>query len=257
MKAMLATTASPTLSLLRNEKWGVEPKYDGIRTLVHIHRGVQWRNRNDEELTKPTPAAVTDALNLPGAFILDGELVGDVYYVFDLPHFKHDVTHAPFAQRRELLREVIELIDHNDIRLTPHATSTMDKVNMDARARADRWEGLIFRQRDAPYQPGRRSVYLRKHKFIHTADVIVSALGKERESATLVLIDGAGSDVEVGRASIMGKDRIQVGDVVEVAFLHANSGRLTQPRIMQVRTDKEPRECSLTQLDDAVMRNPE
>lgn len=75
-----------------------------------------------------------------------------------------------------------------------------------------------------------------------------------KQSAALAVYDHDGAEVEVGNVTTIGKGGpggIQVGQVVEVAFLYVVNPEhpvLYQPRILRVRTDKAAAECSTDQL---------
>ena len=70
---------------LSTPRWCVQEKYDGRRTLVRRtpEGGIVAANRKGQRIA--LSRAVESALGeLPGAFVLDGELVGETYHVFDL-----------------------------------------------------------------------------------------------------------------------------------------------------------------------------
>ena len=116
-------------------------------------------------------------------------------------------------------------------------------------------EGLILRHTDGPYESGRRSTTLVKHKLIKDADVIITALHDTKQSATLSVHALDGSLLEVGSASTIGKGGVSVGDVWQVTFLYITDPQF--PRMVQLsrlvlwRSDKDPAECSIEQFADA------
>lgn len=258
MKAMLATEVTfgtdKMQGLMKDVHWICEPKYDGIRSLVHTStEGPRWRNRNDEELLKATPTEVTEQLaSLPPGLILDGEIVGARYYVFDLPYFGTDLSKMSFYRRRQVLHEILGIIGESEhLRLSEAATYTTTKANMVQKGRTQHWEGIMLKHRLGLYLPGTRSPKMVKVKFTKRVDCIVAEIGREgKENAILSLWDGHNL-VEVGKCSLVGKDKVKTGSVIEVHYLHANNGKLVQPRMVRVRFDKAPQFCNIQQLDNA------
>ena len=130
---------------------------------------------------------------------------------------------------------------------------SVDKLAAYARARAEQREGLILRDRHAPYQQGKRSTTLLKRKFTHTADLMVSGLDPAKESARLAAF-GPDGQTEIGSASAIGKGLIACGEIWEVEFLYVVDPahpRMVQPRLVRRREDKSPAECTIDQFASA------
>jgi ATP-dependent DNA ligase len=268
MKAMLATSFADGLTsfaMMNSQFWVMEPKYDGIRALAHIDNGrVDWRNRNDEPLTKPVPTRATNILSsLPGQLILDGEVVDGKdgkYVIFDLPYFGGDLTRSHMKNRRAILTEVAGIINSPSI---PLARQERIGSTMDIEGRSNGWEGLIYRHELGIYLPGKRSKDLLKLKFTKDIDCVVSEVGRDgKRNAVLALRDG-NRFVEIGQCSLLGKvanEDLKIGSVLEVRYLYAHKGRLVQPRMLRERHDKDPLDCTIDQLlegnHDDVELNP-
>lgn len=258
MKAMLASEISPYTkkmkALLSDIHWMCEPKYDGIRTLIHVtESGTRWQNRNDEPLLKPKPGDVDLALGgLPPGIVFDGEIVGQHLYVFDLPHFGTSLANTSWYRRRKVLEEVIDVIGASDhLRLSEVARTTEEKSEFLRRATYQHWEGIMLKHIHGLYLPGARSAKMVKVKFTKQADCIVMEVGADgKESATLGVWDHA-EMVEIGRCSLAGKEKVEVGDVVEVRYLYSNNQRLVQPRLVRKRMDKHTRLCTIQQFKNA------
>lgn len=262
MKAMLASSITlfgeQAQSLLKDAHWVCEPKYDGIRTLVVINEdGVQWRNRNDEPLLKPVPLAVDRTLaTLPSGLIFDGEIVGERLYVFDLPQFGVGLVNMAYQRRRQTLEEVAAIIGiDTHLRLSERAFGSEGKEKMLRRARDEHWEGIMFKHVYGLYLPGKRSTKMLKMKFVKHIDCVVIETGVDnKENASLGVWELSGARprmVEVGKCSLVGKEEVEPGDVIEVRYLYANNNRLVQPRLIRKRTDKRPYSCTVDQLRNA------
>lgn len=261
MKAMLATDAKPARfrKVVLDGGWWMEPKYDGIRALVHVDDGlVSWSNRHGGSLTKPTPSSVELALgNMPGRFTIDGELIGGRLAAFDLPRLGHELEYTPHQERRHALEQVLRMVGCDDIFTTSMAIDTDEKEAMLTEALNDKWEGVMLKDRTGFYEFGRRSERILKMKFTRTVDCIVSATHRDaKTNANLSMVVEEGGVLhlrQVGACSLVGKEPVQVRDVVEVRFLYvSDEGHLVQPRLLRKRTDKLPEECTIDQLDDAT-----
>lgn len=252
MRAMLAHDINRGPALRRKLKdpdWCAERKFDGVRTLVHIDRGtVSWRNRSDEELTKPVPEELTEALRLPGHVVIDGELVGETLFAFDLPVLGKSIITSPFHERRKALEGVAKIVDHPSLKIT---SPDQDKSGILREAMDRNWEGIILRDIRSQYVPGVRSNLMLKLKLTKDIDCVITDVGVDgKESANLALWDHNASDwTPIGRCSTFGKENVGVGDVVQVRYLHVSeNGRIVQPRMLRKRTDKDPQACDIHQI---------
>lgn len=149
-------------------EWTFERKYDGIR-LIAFKRDmvVDLFSRNHRPQIVP---AVADAIaRLPAKqLILDGELDWDqgAYHVFDILWIDdRDLRALPLDARRvELARLPLE---------PPlHLVTELDDAVPWERARAEGWEGVIAKRRDAPYEHRRSKAWL-KMKIEATEELVV------------------------------------------------------------------------------------
>jgi DNA ligase-1 len=208
VQAMLAQAGTVTEAL---EDWGtaaVEWKYDGARVQVHYDGGsVQLFSRNMEEVTDPLPEIVTaveDALDAPA--ILDGEVVavdgdGDPLpfqevlrrfrrkhdvaaasedvavrlHAFDCLHADgRDLLDAPLTERRDALDGLVGETD--GIRSTfwlAAETERIEEIADDALAAGH--EGIMLKDPESTYSPGKRGKHWRKRKpDVETLDLVVT-----------------------------------------------------------------------------------
>lgn len=275
IQAQLAKQAEVTdlRGYIRDDNWVLEQKLDGHRILlVAGPDGTPTAiTRNGDIYSKRLPKAVQnfrfpteDGVN----WVLDGELVGDTYWVFDMPGYPHldfsqggmltevqaltEATPYPLWLRRQLLEAFMANVD-NPFKLVPQARTPAEKVALSEAALKNNYEGLVLKKRDAVYNSGGRTPDWIKVKFVTTIDCIVMNVRDDnKDSVRLGLLDGMGSLVEVGRASLIGKEKkatIQVGDVIELKYLYAGAnGRLYQPTILRKRDDKPMDQCTTDQL---------
>ncbi len=287
-----------------------DDKYDGIRAQIHSD-GTQVRvySRTLDNVTHRFPEIEAAALSLGRSFILDGELVAFsdrvlpfaviqtrlgrrkvsetllrdapvAFFAFDLLHVDGDALfETPLSERLARLREMISTgairpSDQTPIRDASHIDELFDA----ARARAN--EGLVVKDPNSIYTPGRRGKsWLKYKKALATLDCVVTAAeyghGKRRNVLSdytfavrrdneLVNIGKAYSgltDVEIDQLTARFKETtkarhgpvhvVEPQVVLEIAFdriqeskRHQSGYALRFPRIARIRDDKSLDEIS-------------
>ena len=114
-------------------------------------------------------------------------------------------------------------------------------------------EGVVFKEVDAPYSPGRPNSGgpQLKFKFVESASFVVTGRNAKR-SVSLGLYNGD-SDILVSAGNVTippNHDVPQVGAVLEIQYLYAMrpSGSIYQPVYIGPRTDIPVGECTTDQL---------
>lgn len=327
MSALPSPPLQPQLArsakkLPSGDGWAYEPKYDGFRALVFRgDDGLFVQSRGGKPLGRYFPELDFP----PGDYVLDGELVilddngaevfdalqnrihpaesrinrlaGETpahFRVFDLLALDGEsLMERPFAERRSALAELVSgfagAVEEGpggwtagSIELTP---LTLDR---DAAAPwLEGGEGVIAKQLDAPYEPGKRTAMV-KIKRLRTIDAVVAGWrpGKEPDtvgSLMLGLYDGdelrvvghtSGLKAAEKRELVKTLAPYETGDrgsadpsrwagdrdlewvslrpelVIEVSFDHVSAGRIRHgARILRWREDKDPSACTIDQLD--------
>jgi DNA ligase-1 len=322
IRFMLASPLADATEVMRrvgHEAW-IEDKYDGIRAQLHVEAGGKVRlfSRDLNDVTRSFPeiaeAAVVLAEDAP--LVVDGELVpwreGSVLdfaslqtrlgrvrpsaellaevpvvlVAFDLLHHRgQDLLEVPLRERRAAL-EGLGLPERSAERLllshlgTARSTDEVDRQFDDARERRN--EGLMVKDPDSPYQPGRRGLgWMKLKKALATVDCVVVGVewghGKRRDvlsdytfavretddpEARLLTIGKAYTgltDAEIAGMTErfkgitlrdFGRYRTVVPEVVvEIAFdrlmrssRHRSGFAMRFPRIVRIRDDKTPAE---------------
>ncbi|MGI8864097.1 MAG: ATP-dependent DNA ligase [Solirubrobacteraceae bacterium] len=297
--------SKPELPL--GEDWVYEPKYDGFRAIAFVDGDeCVVQSRSGKPLSRYFPE-----LRFPaGRYVLDGEIVIDGeddlqdfgalqqrihpaasriamlaeqtparYVAFDLlARDDEALLDRPLSERRAALEALVS----DPVRVTPLTSDP---------AQAEPWllhgEGVVAKDRRAPYRPGQRTGMV-KIKRLRTIDAVVAGYRPGKEAGTvgsliLGLYDDGGRLHVVGHSSGLraGEKRALVqrlepyetgerghGDpsrwknekdlewislrpelVVEVTFDHASEGRIRHgTKILRWREDKSPRECRLEQM---------
>jgi ATP-dependent DNA ligase len=310
----LSPPVKPQLALTRKqlpvgEEWAYEPKLDGFRAIVFVDGDdVYVQSRGGKELARYFP----ELAFAPGRWVLDGELVirdsaGNLefdalqqrihpaqsriellskeipadYVVFDLlAEGDESLLGEPLAERRRRLEGIAE---GAGLELTP--------LSPDA-DQAERWlasiEGVMAKQLDAPYEPGKRRG-MAKVKRERTIDCVVMGWRPGKEEGTvgsliLGLYDGdqlrtvghiSGfsaaakrsmrsmlAPLETGESGTAEPSRWTGGRdlewvalrpelVIEIGYDHAAGGRIRHGgRFHRFRDDKAPQDCKFDQLDE-------
>lgn len=252
-------TESQAQSLMQDPNWVMQEKYDGHRRLAQKTEQ-QLLGINRKGLTTRLPQEVAEGLETLGSFapfIVDGELVGSSYFVFDVLELKGaDLRNESVESRLsalEQLREALTAAGVTAVIVTTTARSSDDKRALYERIKTAGREGVVFKQVASTYVAGRPSSggNQLKLKFTHSASVFVANRNPTKRSVAIELLDGEGKRVNVGNVSIPANyDIPAVGAVVEVEYLYAfEGGSLFQPQYKGVRDDLDPASaCVLSQL---------
>ncbi len=229
----------------------LQEKHDGRRLMIR-KQGETITGINRRGLVVAIPDPIREAVEeIPFDVLIDGEAVGDTLHAFDLL----EVKDTDFRQRRYIDRfaGLIMVIPSNlpALRWVSTSIDPNDKVEIYEELRATHREGVVFKEVDAPYSPGRPNSGgpQLKFKFVETASFLVSAINSKR-SVTLCLFDG-NELVCAGNVTIPPNHEIpETGNVVEVRYLYAfrESGSIYQPVYLGKRSDIPAAECTTDQL---------
>jgi bifunctional non-homologous end joining protein LigD len=212
---------APARQLPTGPIWRYELKYDGYRAQVHVTaHGVRILTRTGLDWTDRFPQLIKElaaAVHVP--CILDGEVfapdsngrpdftllcnrlngAGHVHFVaFDLLAIDGQGTaHLPLSARRDRLSSVLSSSP------AVHAIEqTTEPGGLLAFAREQRWEGLVAKTDDGPYQAGVRSPSWRKFKLRQRRDFVIA--GWRPDPATGALKSLVLATFEYGQLTLRG-----------------------------------------------------
>jgi bifunctional non-homologous end joining protein LigD len=230
---------------LDSSDWLMEEKHDGRRLMVEVAGG-QVEGSNRKGLVVSLPKEVEDALKHLCDCVLDGELVGTKFWVFDVLSLNGaDITGLPFCARAEK-RDGLDFTDTAHAEPVTTYRGATEKIAAFAAIRATNKEGVVFKRACAPYKVGRPTAGgdQVKMKFYATCSALVAKVNAQRSVALRV------GGVNMGNVTVPVNFALpSVGEVVEVRYLYANrGGALYQPTYLGVRDDIEPGECTLDQI---------
>lgn len=233
--------------LLNHPDWVVQEKFDGVRFMLNKKNGqIAALNRKGKVVSVPNNIA-KEAESLSNC-LLDGELIGENLYVFDILEFEDNcVRNKTLKERMDLLRNLLKSISNNIIFVDivkDNKTILYEKLLKENK------EGIVFKNINAKYNVGRPASggnYL-KHKFYETCSCVVSNINDKRSVALSLFSEG--KVVSVGNVTIpINFDIPNKDDVVEVKYLYAyKGGSLYQPIYLGKRSDINKNECVLHQL---------
>lgn len=264
MEPMLARPCPETSALetLESPEWVLQPKIDGERLLVAVvNDTVKAWNRAGTEVS--VAKTIVDAMKVPGLnFMLDGELVGDTFLVFDAPAvegFSDETT--VLSDRLTVMSKLFGLWSPGKkIRQVVSVASPTEKRSVLQRIYDGNGEGVMLKNVRSKYVYGDRSRDWLKLKRHHSIDCVVTSESEDRNSVTVsVYKDGALIDPHgdgIGTVGTLTGDGpyVKVGDVIEVRVLYTSrSGRIVQPTLPRIRGDKNPVECTFDQIESAKL----
>lgn len=239
------------LRLLTGRQYCLQEKHDGRRLMVR-KQGDTITGINRRGLVVAIPDAIRDAVEqIPFDVLIDGEAVGDTLHAFDLLEAKgNDLRKRRYIDRFSGLIAVIPP-GLSALRWISTSVDPNDKIEIFEEHRTANREGVVFKDIDAPYSPGRPNSggpHL-KYKFVESASFLVTGINDKR-SITLGLFKGQ-ELASAGNVTIPPNHEIPAkGDVVEVRYLYAfrESGSIYQPVYLGPRHDIPPNECVVEQL---------
>jgi bifunctional non-homologous end joining protein LigD len=244
---------------LADDDMVAQQKVDGQRVLVHMgDEGLVATNR-DGQVTQ-FHAKLAQALEwLPRGTVVDGEVVGDAYWLFDVLELGgDDVRGRGYLERHALVDEELEPALGALARVLPVAVGGKAKRALHDKLRGAGAEGIVFKDREAPYRSGRPASggTQRKYKFVRSADVVI--LENAGNAYLMAVYDGRAlfevGKVFAGTTNATRKDldrRLGRGErpVCEVRYLYAtDDDQLFQPVFVGLRDDKPAKECLRAQL---------
>ncbi|GAF91801.1 unnamed protein product, partial [marine sediment metagenome] len=173
---------------MTDNSYGAQEKYDGRRIIIHIgDNGVTGINRKGLVVEIPEEIA-SEVISFMGETI-DGELVGNMYYVFDmLRHENTEIYSWPFKKRYD---ELSKLQFGKHTILAPLAVGVTAKKKLFDTLNKQGKEGIVFKNLTAPYKAGRPAsggTQLKK-KFWESATCEVSKINQKRSIGVKVLDD--------------------------------------------------------------------
>ncbi len=239
--------------LIRSTKFCLQQKHDGRRLLV-LKQGDTITGINRRGLAVAIPEPIREAVAaIPCDLLIDGEAVGETLHAFDLLEFEGtNLRQHGYLDRFQILMGVVPM---GNPALCWIATplDPDDKRATYEELRAEGAEGVVFKDIDAPYTPGRPNSggSQLKFKFVETASFIVAGRNGTKRSVGLELVTAEGNRVPAGNVTIPANHEVpEKGSVCEIRYLYAHreSGAVYQPVYLGLRDDIPAEDCTVDQL---------
>lgn len=229
---------------LADDGWCSQEKYDGRRTLIR-KTGLQLIAANRNGLRTGLPGTVASIFSyVPGNFVLDGELVGETFYAFDLlERGEADYKGAPYRIRLNELRSLLSTAAGNNVIVAPTVTGRGKRQHMTEMKSANK-EGIVLKDLTAVWsadRPAGGGGPALKCKFWASCSCVVLKTNARR-SVELAL-----GGKPVGNVTIPPNKLVPgKGQVVEVRYLYVTGvgGSLYQPTYLGVRDDLRTADCT-------------
>ena len=255
-------TESEAMACISDVNWAAQQKMDGERRAAHAEAS-NVLGANRKGLAVPLPQAIADELQElatnSGAIRVDGEIIGDILYVFDLHVHQGKRIHAlPWIQRMHLAEAVIAGCKY--IKTVSVAVSTKEKRSLWNKVKAAHGEGVVFKRLNCPVTAGRPNSggdWL-KFKFTESASCTVMEVNAGKRSVKIGLLACSEFQdvikgqvvISVGNVTIPPNYEVPAsGGIVEVEYLYAyKGGSLYQPVYRGKRADLDLTACTTSQL---------
>jgi bifunctional non-homologous end joining protein LigD len=237
---------------LNDDRFLAQEKHDGKRFLIS-KKGNELMAINRKGISVGYSSIFDVLKDSQTDFILDGELIGEKFHVFDLLHLHQEDTRSlPLIVRLNKLSELLEIIKTDFLVETTSYHDLESKRELYEKLHKQKKEGIVFKHKSALYTAGRPNSKGNqlKHKFYATASFIVASINDKR-SVALGLLDETGKQIGAGNVTIsINFDVPEVNDIVEVRYLYAfkESGSVYQPVYLGKRDDIDREACSVSQL---------
>jgi bifunctional non-homologous end joining protein LigD len=236
---------SETNRLIADPAWLMQEKKDGRRVLIRrTGMSIQGANRKGQII--PLPSVVEHSVqSLDCDLVLDGESVGDIYWIFDLLELNgEDLRPLSTSSRLVALNRFEQEFRSGALRLVSSAWTSEAKRELFRTLKAERAEGVVFKRVDAPYVPGRPNSggTQLKYKFTSSATCKVMGQNEGKRSVSLAVYQDQGDSwIAVGNVTIPPNFPVpEVWSLVEVRYLYYfPGGSLYQPVYLGLRTDVE------------------
>lgn len=244
--------------LLKDDDWCMQEKKDGKRLLLRKtgKTGSEAINRKGLFIAV-SEAVAEEAKTIKGTFLLDGEIIGETFWAFDLLEFSGtNYRMETYKTRYEKLKNLLNY-GGEKIKVVPTAFTTQDRISEFKRLKKEGVEGVVFKRLDSIYKAGRPTSKvdkgdMLKFKFKHTASFIVMGPGpKGKRSVYMGLYEDNTNNIKtVGKVTVLPNFAVPAnGSVVEVEYLYAYpEGAVYQPIYLGERDDIDTSACVMSQL---------
>lgn len=216
---------------IADDNWCAQQKLNGKRIMIKVVKKVVT-GVNKRGLECPIPEVIKKAFEKVSENIeTDGELIGDVYHVFDVQ------SHGgPYGARLNAVGALPHITDDSHIRFLPSYAGEKNKRAFVEKMKKEKKEGVVFKRLDAPYEPGRRNDLKKaiavKVKFYKAVSPVVMGWKKDKQSIEVGLREKVEGErmpqvTSVGWVTVPTKyvEQVEVGKPIRVRYLYATPAK--------------------------------
>lgn len=236
--------------------WIMQEKYDGRRlAMSRINSRDETSAINKKGILIDTYQSVVDLIKSVGQdIIVDGEIVGERYYIFDILFYNGKDLRSESAINRWKVLSEIQALSQN---IVPTYFTAKDKREAFERIKSANGEGVVFKQVSSTYVAGRPSSggMQLKFKFWKTDTFIVTSHHKTKRSVGVSTVNPDGSLRARGSVTIPPNYEVPpLNEYAEVVYLYCyREGSLYQTKYKGVRDDQDNSDC----LDSKLKFKPD
>ncbi len=246
---LTTTTVEEASKLIVDDRFWIQQKYDGKRVLLNCGKSLVGLSRNGNfvklpECIKRDMARI--AAKFDGGAILDGEIIGNQVFVFDV------IGVGPYEARMKWLRENLS---GDSLVLVYTATTTEEKIALVSSLINVKAEGVVIKNKNTEYCFGRSPLNF-KLKFYKTVSLVVVGYDPDGKRSVIAAVYSEGelggdcSKIYTSRIGVPVNIEIpKLGSVIEVRFLTTTEDfKLIQPVLLGVRDDISISDCKTSQI---------
>lgn len=231
-----------------DDSWMMQEKFDGCRLMIKKVAD-EFTAINKKGLSILIPQIVEDLIRcVPQDIILDGEIIGDKYYIFDILEFDgRNLRSLGAKERYDILCGITPIKKH----VVDSFFDEASKQEKFAKLKEQSKEGVVFKRVDSSYVSGRPASGGNQLKFKFWASATVEVIGHHKtKRSVFVAVYNNNEKIEIGKVSIPSNYNIpNIGDLVEVIYLYCHvGGAIYQSKYKGVRHDQDLSDCSYSQL---------
>lgn len=187
------------------------------------------------------------------------------FHVFDvLMVCGRDVRNLPYQARRTILDDIINRLQHPNIKIVPAIKGDLSRFFQEVVASGG--EGIVVKNIHSPYGSGWAKVKksfdvscvisgFKKGKGKYTAGQVGSMALSVYQAGKLVEVGFASGFEEKLRRDMSANPQAYLGRVVDVFAQEMQSARLRHPTFHRFRDDIEPSTCTLEKLKSDMTKN--
>lgn len=242
----LLNTIEDVEAYIKDPSYLAQEKMDGERRMLISNGEVIGLNKKGQQVQLPN--SIINSVK--DEYILDGEIIGDKLFVFDILSLRGNDLKSYSCMQRLAFLNTLEFGENIEIVFTAH--SEEEKRELFEKLKRENKEGIVFKTKiNSPYTAGRPASggTALKFKFHKTATFIVEGTTKGKRSVGLNILDGD-KKVFMGKVTIPPNHEVpSEGELVEVRYLYAyKGGAVFQPVYLGKRPDSDLTDATIKQI---------